>query len=114
MTNPLTVFAIIEASEADRPHIEAAVAILACSSLDEPGCLQYDVYASVKEPGRLIIHEIWQDEGTLDLHRRSESVVRFKQRLVGRNAKLTACVYRKLELPGKIERPVQDCEEVFR
>lgn len=114
MTKPLTVFAMIETSEADRPHIEAAVATLVCSSLDEPGCLQYDVYVSVKEPGRLIIHEIWRDEGTLDLHRRSESVVRFKQRLVGRNTKLTVGVYRKLELSGRIERLEQDDDEVFR
>lgn len=88
MTDPLTLFAIVETSEADLPCVEVAVVALARQTRAETGCVQYEMYVSTKLPRRLIIHEIWSDEAALDRHLRSESVAQFKQALGGTTAKV--------------------------
>ena len=88
MANPLTVFAILEASEADMPRLQVAVAELARHSSDEAGCMRYDVHVSLKAPTRMIIHEIWAHDAALDLHRLSAHVAHFKTSLGGTNAKI--------------------------
>jgi len=40
-------------------------------SLEEPGCLGYEIYRSVDAPASLLLHEHYRDDAALDAHRRS-------------------------------------------
>ena len=79
----ITVFATIDAPAADLAQILAAVTDLARLSTAEPGCLRYEVYQSSRDPGRLIIHEIWADAAALERHRGMAHVAVFKAVLPG-------------------------------
>ena len=96
MAIPLTVFAIVEASEADMRHVQAAVTDLARDSVVEEGCLRYDVFASVKLPTRIVIHETWVHNAALEEHRTSAHVAAFKASLEGTTAKLWASQFEAL------------------
>jgi quinol monooxygenase YgiN len=96
MTETQTVFAIIDASRADMPLVQAAVANLARQSAAEPECLRYVAYLSVKEPTRLIIHEIWGSEEALQSHRKSIHVAQFKDSLIQTSAKVWASTFHAL------------------
>ena len=37
-------------------------------TLDEPGCLQMQVFESVREPVMFAIHSVWSDEAAFDIH----------------------------------------------
>lgn len=50
MSGYQTVFAIIEASQADMWLVQAAGAEWARQSVAEPECMRHDAYLSVKEP----------------------------------------------------------------
>lgn len=99
MSEIQTVFAVIEASESDMRLVQAAVANLARQSAAEPECLRYDAHLSLKEPTRLIIHEIWGSEKALQSHRESVHVAQFKASLIRTSAKLWASAFHLL--PGK-------------
>jgi len=90
VTNPLTVFAILEISEVDMAHVQGAVSELARQSISEPGCIRYDVFHSLKEPVRLIIHEVWTDDSAIEVHRRSLHMAEFKAALNRTTARLWA------------------------
>lgn len=91
------VFAILEASHAEMGLVQAAVAKLARLAAAKPGCLRYDVYLSIEEPTRLIIHEIWANEEALRNHRGSVHIARFRSSLNGTTAKVRASPFFLLE-----------------
>lgn len=95
-TYRVTVFAIVEASEADLPHLQAAVAELARHAVDEAGCMRYDVHVSIQAPTRMIIYEIWVNDAALELHRHSAHVAQFKRSLDGTTAKVWASQFEVL------------------
>jgi quinol monooxygenase YgiN len=97
MTISRTVFAIIDASEADLGHVQEAVSELARQSISEVGCLRYDVYQSRKNPVRLINHELWTDDTALERHRASCHIARFKAKLDGTTAAVWASHCERLE-----------------
>ena len=96
MSGIQTVFAIIEASEADIQLVQAAVADLVRQSAAEQECLCYDAHLSVKEPMRLIIHEVWGSEKALQSHRGSVHVAQFKASLIHTSAKVWASAFQVL------------------
>lgn len=93
MTDPITVFAIIESPPADMAAVISAVAELARKSIREPGCLRYDPQLSVKTPSRLILHEVWADEAALEQHRRMDHVAQFREVLDRTGAKAWASAF---------------------
>lgn len=95
--NPLTMFAIIEVSDADLTHVKGAALELARQSISETGCLRYDVYQSRKDPVRLIIHELWADDTAIERHRGSRHLAEFKAALDGTTAKVWASHCEMLE-----------------
>ena len=36
--------------------------------MQEPGCLQFEVFQSVLNPDKLTLLELWQDQAALDVH----------------------------------------------
>ncbi len=93
MSETQTVFAIIEASEPDMRLVKAAVADLARQSAAEPECLRYNSDLSVKEPKRLIIHEIWGSKVALQKHRESVHVSQFKASITHTTATVWASAF---------------------
>ena len=51
--------------------LEAAKALTA-ASLEQDGCVAYDVFESATRPGVLMICETWRDDAALDAHSASE------------------------------------------
>src|SRR6516225_270182 len=37
-------------------------------SRQDAGCEQFEVFQSVSDPGKLVLLELWQDQGALDAH----------------------------------------------
>ena len=49
------------------PFVEAACELIDAARR-EPGCLYYDLHASVTEPDRMMCYEQWSDRAAFDLH----------------------------------------------
>ena len=49
------------------PFVEAAY-LLIDAARREPGCLYYDLHASVTEPDRMMCYEQWSDRAAFDRH----------------------------------------------
>lgn len=58
------------------PFVEAAYATIAATRL-EPGCLLYDLHASVTDPERVVFVEQWESRAALDAHLSSDHVAAF-------------------------------------
>ena len=56
--------------------LEAAKA-LTKASLEQEGCIAYDVFASATRPGVLLICETWKDEATLAAHSNSAPFAKY-------------------------------------
>ena len=54
----------------------AAAKDLTAASLEQDGCIAYDVFASATRPGILLFCETWRDEAALADHSASEPFVR--------------------------------------
>lgn len=49
------------------PFVEAAYALIDVARR-EPGCVYYDLHASVTDPNRVMCFEQWQDRAAFDRH----------------------------------------------
>ena len=49
------------------PFVEAAY-ILIDAARQEPGCLYYDLHASLTDPDRMLCYEQWTDRAAFDRH----------------------------------------------
>jgi len=66
-----------QAKEGRLPEALAAAEALTAASLQQEGCIAYDVFESATRPGVLLICETWKDEKTLAAHSESEPFVRY-------------------------------------
>lgn len=64
----LRVVATIPTDPARAEEVAAALAELAAATLEEEGCLAYDVYASAAAPGVFVTVEAWRAQADLDAH----------------------------------------------
>ncbi len=62
----LNVF--IRASEAGRADLAAAARELVAASLEDDGCVAYDLFESATRPDVLMICETWRDAAALAAH----------------------------------------------
>ena len=65
-----------QAKEGRCPEALAAATELAAASLEQDGCIAYDVFSSATRPGVLLICEPWRDEAALAAHSASEPFVK--------------------------------------
>lgn len=49
------------------PFVDAAYALIDAARR-EPGCLYYDLHASVTDPDRMLCYEQWSDRAAFDRH----------------------------------------------
>ncbi|MDE6333270.1 MAG: antibiotic biosynthesis monooxygenase [Muribaculaceae bacterium] len=62
----------IQVSEEHREAVLAAARRLTSASLQQEGCVAYDVYESATRHEVLMICETWQDQSSLDAHSASQ------------------------------------------
>lgn len=65
----LNVF--IKVDESRREAVIEAAKKLVASSLEDKGCIAYDIFASQTMPDVLMICETWSDAAALDVHQKS-------------------------------------------
>ena len=62
----LNVF--VQVSEANRAQALDAAKDLVAQSLNDKGCVAYDIFESATRPDVLMICETWKDQACLDVH----------------------------------------------
>lgn len=58
------------------PFVEAAYALIDVTRR-EPGCVYYDLHASVTDPDRVMCLELWQDRPAFDRHMTTPTLAGF-------------------------------------
>ncbi|MCM1377056.1 MAG: antibiotic biosynthesis monooxygenase [Clostridium sp.] len=66
----------ISVNDENRSSILEAAKTLTAASLQQDGCIAYDIFESATRPGVLMICETWRDQEALDAHSASEVFIR--------------------------------------
>lgn len=66
-----------------RAVADAAFEKMRTSTLQEPGCLEYQAYADRADPGTVFMFEKWRDQAALDAHFASPHMAEFGTALGG-------------------------------
>jgi len=80
MRDKLFVVATVVAKEEWRQQLCEALLALVPVAQREPGFVRYDLHESKEHPGTFLFYEIWEDEGSLDLHNNTEGMKAFGER----------------------------------
>lgn len=65
----------ISVAENNRAEVLAAAKRLTAASLEQDGCIAYDIFESATRPEVMMICETWRDQAALDAHSASEVFV---------------------------------------
>lgn len=68
MSNPVLVIARASVRPEARERFAAAARDCVAATRQEPGCLGYDIYESVTEPGQFVSVEAWRARADVDRH----------------------------------------------
>lgn len=69
MSNPLVVLAEFEAKEETlEAFLEVCRYDAACSTADEPGCLEFTIQCSEDEPSLVVLHEVYKNRAAFQAH----------------------------------------------
>jgi quinol monooxygenase YgiN len=69
--DPLVVVARWQVASEALGEVLAHVAQMRAATLEEPGCLGYDVFQSIDAPATLLLLERYRDDQALQAHRQS-------------------------------------------
>ena len=64
----VTVVALIKAQEGKEELVRNELQGLIPTTLDEPGCINYDLHESADRPGLFMFHENWETKKHLEDH----------------------------------------------
>jgi len=62
------VVAVLKAKAGSEAIVEEGLKALAAPSREEDGCLSYELYVSIAEPGTFVTVEQWTSQEDLDAH----------------------------------------------
>jgi len=65
---PIRLIVNITAEPGKGDELAAAYRARCQDVVQEPGCLQFEIFQSAVDPDRLVLLELWQDQATLDVH----------------------------------------------
>lgn len=68
MSHAVTVVAIIKVKEGQEARARAVLQAVVPPTLQEPGCLAYDLHQSVTEPTEFMFFERWESDEALAAH----------------------------------------------
>jgi quinol monooxygenase YgiN len=70
----VTVVATFEAKPGKETELKNALTALVAPTLQEAGCINYDLHQSPEEPGKFLFHENWTSKELLDAHLKSAHI----------------------------------------
>jgi quinol monooxygenase YgiN len=73
----LFVFVRFHATPGNEAAVEAALREVTPPTRQEDGCLEINVFRSIRDPQIFYIHSRWKDEAAFDLHATLPHTVRF-------------------------------------
>lgn len=73
----IRINAFILATEETRAAVLAAAKSLTAASLEEQGCVSYDIFESATRPEVLMFCETWEDEAALEAHTHTEAFAKY-------------------------------------
>jgi len=65
---PVRLVVTITAAPGKGAELAAAFRTRCAECMQEPGCLQFEVFQSALNPDKLALLELWQDQAALDAH----------------------------------------------
>ena len=68
----ITVIAHIRAKQGFEQAMKDSLSALVAPTLQEQGCINYDLHQDLRDPTLFIFHENWQTEEALDRHLESD------------------------------------------
>lgn len=77
MSSPVTVIAQLEAKPELATRLRAALAPLIAATLQEAGCLRYQLHQSLDNPHGWMLHEEWESEAALKAHQQEPHFIAF-------------------------------------
>ncbi|MFN4324073.1 putative quinol monooxygenase [Aeromonas media] len=77
MSSPVIVIAQLEAKPEFTAECRAALGPLIEATLQEPGCLRYQLHQSLENPHGWMIHEEWESEAALYAHQQQPHFLAF-------------------------------------
>ena len=77
MPSPLIVIAQLEAIPEFSAQFRAALTPLIAATLQEPGCLTYQLHQSLDNPHGWLLYELWESEEALLAHQRQPHFLAF-------------------------------------
>ena len=77
MPSPLIVIAQLNAKPEFAAQFRTALELLIAATLQEPGCLRYQLHQSLESPHGWMIHEEWESEAALSAHQQQPHFLAF-------------------------------------
>lgn len=77
---PVTVLAIIKVKPGSESEARALLSSIVPDTLQEPGCLAYDLHQSATDPTEFLFYERWTSDKALEAHSTSSAPHRVKLR----------------------------------
>jgi quinol monooxygenase YgiN len=77
----LFIFGRFQAREGAERQVAAALREVEGPTRQEPGCLDYGIFRSVREPRLFYVHSRWIDEAAFDAHAARPHTLRFVERV---------------------------------
>jgi quinol monooxygenase YgiN len=78
MTRPLTIIAVTKAVAGQEGALRAAQQRLVAETVNEPGCIRYELNQSLDDPRMLIFTESWATESLWRAHMEGDAMRRFQ------------------------------------
>jgi quinol monooxygenase YgiN len=78
MSRPLTIVAITKAVAGQEGALRAAQQRLVAETINEPGCIRYELNQSLDDPRTLIFTESWATEREWRAHMEGDAMRRFQ------------------------------------
>jgi quinol monooxygenase YgiN len=83
----LTVIATLEAKSGKEIELERELFALTQTTLEEEGCINYDLLRSLEAPGKFVFYENWASQEDLDRHLAADHMKDFLSKAKGLLAK---------------------------
>ncbi|MFM4704761.1 putative quinol monooxygenase [Aeromonas bivalvium] len=77
MPSPLIVIAQLDAKPEYADRFRAALNPLIAATLQEPGCLRYELHQSLESPHGWMLHEEWESQAALSAHQQQPHFLAF-------------------------------------
>jgi quinol monooxygenase YgiN len=71
------IFVRFHAKAGCEPGLERALLKVAPPTREEPGCLAYHAFRSIRDDGVFYVHSVWRDEAAFDFHAELPHTVAF-------------------------------------